>query len=109
MKYYYENYIDLFINLSESEGIPVSIMEALSAGIPVLATNVGGTKEAVNNDNGFMIDKDLDLEKVCKLISKYFGVPLDQKKEKRQNAKLYWEEHFNAKKNYKHFEKIILS
>ena len=34
---------DLFINLSSSEGIPVSIMEAMSFGIPVISTDVGGT------------------------------------------------------------------
>ena len=31
---------DLFINLSSSEGVPVSIMEAMSFGIPVIATDV---------------------------------------------------------------------
>lgn len=39
--------VDLFVNVSESEGIPVAIMEALSFGIPVLATDVGGVAEAV--------------------------------------------------------------
>lgn len=39
--------VDLFVNVSESEGIPVAIMEALSYGIPVLATDVGGVAEAV--------------------------------------------------------------
>ena len=33
LDYYANNYVDLFINVSESEGIPVSIMEATSAGI----------------------------------------------------------------------------
>src|SRR5690606_35919751 len=42
--FYRYNPVDLFINLSSSEGIPVSIMEAISCGIPVVATNVGGTK-----------------------------------------------------------------
>ena len=45
LNFYRQNYIDLFINLSSSEGIPVSIMEAMSFGIPVIATNVGGTSE----------------------------------------------------------------
>ena len=40
-------HIDLFINTSSSEGVPVSIMEALSVGIPIIATDVGGTKEIV--------------------------------------------------------------
>ena len=35
------NDFDLFVNMSLSEGIPVSIMEAISFGIPIIATNVG--------------------------------------------------------------------
>jgi len=49
------------MNLSETEGIPVSIMEAQSAGVPILATNLGGTSEIVNNENGFLVEKDFNL------------------------------------------------
>ena len=47
------------MNVSESEGIPVSIMEASSFGIPVIATNVGGVGEIVENGyNGLLLNKD---------------------------------------------------
>ncbi|MFW5852317.1 MAG: glycosyltransferase, partial [Bacteroidota bacterium] len=42
LSFYSKNYIDIFINVSSSEGIPVSIMEAQSYGIPCIATDVGG-------------------------------------------------------------------
>ncbi|MDA7859339.1 glycosyltransferase [Mariniblastus sp.] len=45
--------VDVFVNLSDSEGIPVSIMEAQACGIPVIATDVGGVAEIINNDNGY--------------------------------------------------------
>ena len=45
----------MFVNVSESEGIPVSIMEALAAGVPVLATDVGGTSELVGENNGILL------------------------------------------------------
>ena len=51
--------IMFFCNVSTSEGIPVSIMEAQSFGIPVIATDVGGTNELVNNRNGLLIDADM--------------------------------------------------
>ena len=44
MDYYTDHTFDLLVNTSENEGVPVSIMEAFAAGIPALATDVGGTK-----------------------------------------------------------------
>ncbi|HPB30436.1 MAG TPA: glycosyltransferase [Candidatus Sumerlaeota bacterium] len=47
--------LDLFILTSLSEGFPISIMEALSAGIPVVATNTGGIPEMVEHEqNGLL-------------------------------------------------------
>lgn len=47
---------DFVINVSSSEGIPVSIMEAMSYGIPALATDVGGVAEVVRPGTGRLID-----------------------------------------------------
>ncbi len=40
---------DLFINTSESEALSFAIIEALGYGLPIVATNVGGTGDIVNN------------------------------------------------------------
>jgi colanic acid/amylovoran biosynthesis glycosyltransferase len=53
---YAENPVDVFVNVSESEGIPVSIMEAISRSIPVVATRVGGNPEIVTSEDGVLID-----------------------------------------------------
>ncbi len=58
LNYYSKNSIDLFINVSSSEGLPVSIMEAFANGIPVIATAVGGSPEIVTNDCGYLLDAD---------------------------------------------------
>lgn len=57
-KHYAEHPVDVFINLSESEGVPVSIMEALAFGIPVIATKVGGTREIIDGTCGYLLDKE---------------------------------------------------
>jgi glycosyltransferase involved in cell wall biosynthesis len=50
MEFYRTHQISAFVNVSASEGLPVSIMEAISYGIPVVATDVGGTSEIVGGD-----------------------------------------------------------
>ena len=108
MKFYKQNYVDLFINFSESEGIPVSIMEAQSAGIPVLATAVGGVTEIVNNENGFIVDKDFDMDDVIMKIRDYLSSSQDAITAKRQASYDNWNQKYNAKKNYKLFAEELL-
>ena len=49
------NVMDVFILTSFSEGLSNSIMEAMAAGLPVVATNVGGNPELViHNETGFL-------------------------------------------------------
>lgn len=50
------NKSDIFILPSYYEGLPMSILEAMSYGLPVISTNVGGIGEIVhNNENGVLI------------------------------------------------------
>ncbi len=108
LDFYADNYVDLFVNVSESEGIPVSIMEAMSAGIPVLATNVGGTSEIVNSENGFLVDADFDVQKVAKTIEKYLLSGNESVKTYRQNAYNFWKENYEAGKNYSDFGEMLM-
>lgn len=39
----------VFVNPSYSEGLPTSVMEAMAAGVPVIATAVGGTSELIHD------------------------------------------------------------
>ena len=102
-RYRSEN-IHLFINVSESEGIPVSIMEAMSFGIPTIATDVGGTKEIVKDGcNGKLLNKDFSISDLTKLIKYFYLMEEDDYQKYRRNARNYWNKNFNADTNYRNF------
>lgn len=68
-RFYANHYIDAFVNVSQSEGIPVSVMEAESYGIPTIATDVGGTSEIVHNgENGVLLKVDFTDDELLSAI-----------------------------------------
>ena len=62
---------DLFLSVSASEGIPVSMMEALAAGIPILATSVGGVREIVDLMVGNLLPHDFSSELFAERIEHF--------------------------------------
>jgi L-malate glycosyltransferase len=46
---------DIFVNSSISEGVSLTILEAMAAGLPVIATRVGGTPEVVDESCGRLV------------------------------------------------------
>lgn len=46
---------NIFIMSSKDEGLPVSIIEAMKYGLPIIATNVGGIPELID-DNGILVE-----------------------------------------------------
>ncbi len=106
MNYYKSQHVDLFINVSSSEGVPVSIMEALSFGIPVLATAVGGTPEIVDNEVGELLSPDISAFELSEKLVQFAETASENK---RQNARKRWEELCSAEKNYTDFVRFIKS
>lgn len=61
LKLYSEGEIDVVVLPSivtedgEKEGIPVSLMEAMAFGVPVVSTDIGGTPELIGDGSGIMV------------------------------------------------------
>ena len=100
---------NLFINVSSTEGVPVSIMEAMSFGIPAIATAVGGTPEIVNNENGYLLSKDPSTKEIAEVIQDFFNLSEQERLNKQKSAYKTWNEDYNATKNYNQFVEDILS
>lgn len=78
---------DVFALLSNYEGLPNTIYEALILGVPVLATNVGGISDQITNGKtGWLVDNDEKYiaEKICDLLMNQ-----DQIADVRSNLKNY--------------------
>ena len=54
------HYVDIAILVSNYEGMPISIIEALSYSKPVVASDVGGISEILNDENGFTVCNTVD-------------------------------------------------
>lgn len=94
--------VNLFITTSETEGLPVSIQEAISFGIPVIATRVGGIPEIVNEQTGFLIEKDFKVDQVADLIRTFKMSPKNEQVF-REGVRSFWKNHFNATDVYAYF------
>lgn len=94
----------VFVNISSTEGVPVSIMEAMSFHIPVIATDVGGTAELVDDGmNGILLPADFSDEELVDAIGKFYTMSQEQYMHYRENARRKFINDYNATENYKVF------
>ncbi|MGL5354982.1 MAG: glycosyltransferase [Cetobacterium sp.] len=103
LEYYKQNDIKCFVNLSSSEGLPVSMMEVQSFGIPIVATNVGGVNEIVNKETGVLLSENPTPQEIADGIKKMLLLSDEDYESIQRKCFEYWSENFNAKKNYKNF------
>lgn len=96
---------DLFINASESEGVPVSIMEAMSYSIPVIAPDVGGISDIVNDLNGKLLSSNPSVKEIADAMREVYYSSSYQSY--RENAFLMVKENYNADSNYINFIKKL--
>ncbi|MFL6709738.1 MAG: glycosyltransferase [Massilia sp.] len=97
---------DVIVNVSDTEGIPVSLMEASSVGIPMVATDVGGSGEIVNAFNGVLINENASAESIAEALIRFHD--RENVMQYRARARAYWDDHFNAKSNYRQFGQALL-
>ena len=107
--FYRETPVDVFMNVSRSEGIPVSMMEAASFGIPLIATAVGGVPEIVTSDNGILLEADPQAAGIAEALDAFHRLPRTEKLRLRQNSRTVWKNRYDARKNYRAFGRNLLS
>lgn len=109
LDYYTHHPVDLFLNVSSSEGIPVSIMEAMSFGIPILATAVGGTAELVTPACGKTIPPQITKDDLKGYIEAFILLSFEERSALSKGAYHEWKSHWDAETNSKAFTDYLHS
>ncbi len=99
---------DIFVNPSYSEGLGISVMEAASIGLPIIATDVGGTREIITTDKTGILIKARDVgqlaEELCRLRAN-----AELRKKLGGNARILAERKFNWDKITGEYIKLYAS
>ncbi|MFN3428663.1 MAG: glycosyltransferase [Candidatus Sericytochromatia bacterium] len=101
LAFYRDCPVDAFVNVSASEGAPVSIMEALACGIPVVAPAIGGIPELVSGANGALLPPDPEAGAIADALAGL--VPGRAPDAVRALARQTWQAMARAERNYPAF------
>ena len=105
MAWYKANSVNCHILVSETEGLPMAPVEAMSFGIPAIVTNVGGVGELMTKRNGIMLDADFSNDALVGAIKK-LRAELDNA-EYRAGVRESFLERWEATGNYKRFAEVL--
>lgn len=105
LQFYERNSIDFFVNASESEGVPVTIMECMSYGIPAIAPNVGGVSELVSNENGTLLSVNPTPQEIANSLEDMAVKSKDASV--RSKARSCIESRYCAAKNYSQLVELL--
>jgi glycosyltransferase involved in cell wall biosynthesis len=108
MDFYRDCPIDVFVNVSRSEGTPVSGMEAISCGVPIIATAVGGNQELVREQNGLLLPRDPSPQDMAEAFF-HFIDHRQANQSRREASRALWEAKYNSDRNFKVFRERLLS
>ena len=106
-EYLKEKY-DLLLNVSSAEGVPVSMMEAISVGIPLLGTNVGGVREVIKEGiTGNLMNVDSTINEMVDNVRYFINLNDSDYRTLRKKCTQYWHDNFDSTLNYAKFANDI--
>lgn len=108
LDHYRTHPVDVFVNVSSSEGVPVSVMEALSAGVPCIVTDVGGSSEIVDDTCGRVLACAVTSEELAEHIGSV-AVRREEWLKRRVGARCKGATFCSAEKNYTEFSHYLQS
>lgn len=105
LEYYESDKVSVLLSLSRFEGIPISMMEAQSRGIPVVALSVGGIPELVTADTGVLISPGASVPSIAQALESAVTPGRFDHAKVRQTLR----GNYDAAANYERFAESLLS
>jgi glycosyltransferase involved in cell wall biosynthesis len=99
---------DIFVNPSYSEGLGISVLEAASIGLPIIATDVGGTREIITTDKTGILIKAGDVEQLAEELLRLCA-NTELREKLGENARILAEQKFNWDKITGEYIKLYTS
>lgn len=93
VRYYETQQADCFVTTSSTEGVPVSVMEAMSYGIPIIATPVGGIPEMIQG-NGILLSESPSGEETAEAILRLCRMDAESRAALKDRSYELWEQRF---------------
>lgn len=84
---------DIFVNPSYSEGLGISVLEAASIGLPIIATDVGGTGEIIAEQETGILVKPASIEQLEQKLRELL-TSTELRKQLGTNARIFVEKEF---------------
>lgn len=106
LKRYRENKPDCFIMVSSSEGSPIAMQEAISFGIPIIATAVGGIPEMVTG-NGILLEANPSPQEIAIAIERMYNLENSEYVSAQERSYEIWKEEYDKDRNCRMFLEIL--
>ncbi|GAB3758484.1 glycosyltransferase [Yimella radicis] len=104
LAHYASHPVSVFVNVSQSEGVPVSIMEAFANAVPVLATAAGGSADIVEDgQNGVLLPVEVGADEVARALSELAQLSDSGFQELSEGARASWQSGWSADQVYAEF------
>ncbi len=98
---------DIFLLPSENEGMPMAVLEAMAAGCPVIAANVGGVAEAIDHGRNGLLIEPRSPQAIAEALLKLAADP-ELRLRLRANAAATAKERFSLDRMTRAFEDLYL-
>lgn len=101
-------HLDIFVLSSTTEGISLTLLEAMATGLPVVSTNVGGNPEVViDGETGYIVPPQNPDEMYCKLLNLIEDKNLRQKMGEKGRDRVL--SHFSVNETARQYEELYRS